>query len=362
MRIGILGTRGIPNHYGGFEQLAEYLSVGLVKKGHEVYVYNSSLHPYKEKQFNGVQLISCYDPEDKLGTAGQFIYDLNCIRDARKQHFDVLLQLGYTSSSVWHFLLPHKTAVITNMDGMEWLRSKYSKRVQQFLKHAEKWAVRSSDHLVADSTAIKQYLHKTYQADASFIAYGAAIFKTPDENVPGQYGLKKHGYYLAIARFEPENNLEMIIRGFLATNVKEPLVLIGSTNNAFGRYLVSTYRQDRIIFPGPVYEQEQLNNLRYFCKGYFHGHSVGGTNPSLLEAMACSAPVAAHDNVFNRAVLAEDARYFSSVDEVAESIIHPVDEQVRHTQISNNLEKIATTYSWERIIDAYEQVMLSACK
>ncbi|RYZ18900.1 MAG: DUF1972 domain-containing protein, partial [Chitinophagaceae bacterium] len=120
MKIALLGTRGIPNHYGGFEQFAEYFAVYLAGKGHEVYVYNSGHHPYQEKTFKGVNLIHCTDPEDKIGTAGQFIYDLNCILDSRKHSFDIILQLGYTSNSVWHFLLPKKPVIITNMDGLEW--------------------------------------------------------------------------------------------------------------------------------------------------------------------------------------------------------------------------------------------------
>ena len=121
LRIAILGTRGIPNHYGGFEQFAEYLSSGLVQRGHEVYVYNSSQHPYTEKEWNGVQIIHCADPEHKLGTFGQFIYDLNCINDSRKRDFDILLHLGYTSDSIWHWRWPQKTVNMVNVDGMEWM-------------------------------------------------------------------------------------------------------------------------------------------------------------------------------------------------------------------------------------------------
>ena len=130
LKIGILGTRGIPNHYGGFEQFAEHLSVCLFQRGHDVAVYNSSLHPYKQNEWNGVQIIHCRDWEHKIGTAGQFFYDLNCINDARKRNFDVLLHLGYTSDSVWHWRWPKKTVNIINMDGLEWQRSKYNKPTQ----------------------------------------------------------------------------------------------------------------------------------------------------------------------------------------------------------------------------------------
>jgi len=125
MRIAIIGTRGIPNHYGGFEQCAEYLAVGLVERGIEVLVYNSHNHPYTESEWNGVQIVHCYDPEYKWGTIGQFLYDLNCIKDLKKRNVDIVLQLGYTSGSVWGWMLPKNAVVTTNMDGLEWKRTKY---------------------------------------------------------------------------------------------------------------------------------------------------------------------------------------------------------------------------------------------
>lgn len=357
MRIGILGTRGVPNNYGGFEQLAEYLSVGLVEKGHEVFVYNSSLHPFQEKSYKGVNLIHCYDPENKIGTAGQFIYDLNCIIDARKRKFDVLLQLGYTSSSVWAFLLPRSCRVITNMDGMEWKRSKYSGRVQRFLMKAERWAVQSSDYLVADSIAIQQYLMSKYNKSSAYIAYGANTFDTPNINVPQESGLENNNYLLAIARFEPENNLEMIIQGFLKSDYSGPLVLVGNADNRFGRYLKETYKSDRLLFTGPLYNLDILNNLRYYARCYFHGHSVGGTNPSLLEAMASQALICAHHNDFNESVLGADALYFNSASDICNLINTEVDVQQATQFKINNLQKIKSTFSWEFIIEQYESLM-----
>src|SRR4029079_9124682 len=126
LRIGILGTRGITNHYGGFECFAEYVSRGLVNKGHEVYVYNSHNHPNQQATWNGVHIIHCFDPEFIMHSFGQFIYDLNCINDARKRKFDIILFLGYTSSTIWGMFYPRKPIIIYNMDGFEWKRSKYS--------------------------------------------------------------------------------------------------------------------------------------------------------------------------------------------------------------------------------------------
>lgn len=155
LKIGILGTRGIPNNYGGFEHIAGYLAKGLVEKGHEVTVYNSHKHPYQHKLWNGVKIIHCYDTEYIIGIAGQFIYDLNCILDSRKRGYDIILMLGYTSSSVWGMSYPKDPIIITNMDGLEWNRTKFSRPVRSFLKYAEKLSVKFSDHHVVDFPVIK---------------------------------------------------------------------------------------------------------------------------------------------------------------------------------------------------------------
>ncbi len=214
IKVGILGTRGIPNHYGGFEQWAEQLSQGLVNKGCEVTVYNSHFHPYEEKDFNGVKIIHKWDPKE-IGLASQFIYDFLCIADSRKQKFDVIIQLGYTTSSVWAWLLPIKAMVIYNMDGIEWKRKKYRGPLKTFLKYAEKLAIKNSDIIIADSKPIKQYLDNKYKINTEHIAYPAEIFGNPDPAILKKYKLKKKNYLLLIARFQPDNNFEPIIEGAL---------------------------------------------------------------------------------------------------------------------------------------------------
>ncbi len=361
MKIGIIGTRGIPNHYGGFEQLAEYLSVGLVAKGHSLTVYNSSLHPYKDKQYKGVNLIHCKDPENKIGTAGQFIYDLNCIWNCRKQNFDVILQLGYTSSSIWGFLFPKKTKVITNMDGLEWKRSKYNSLTKQFLKLAEKWAAQRSDALIADSKGIQNYLERALNKKSTYIAYGAELVGETNVDVLKSLKLNSHGYYLIIARLEPENNIELIINGYLLSKVSEPLVIIGSTKTKFGKYLKNRFASDTILFKESIYDKSVLDALRQHCKLYFHGHSVGGTNPSLLEAMAARAKIAAHRNEFNETVLQNEALYFSSVNDSSKCILTNANETEWQEKIKANVKKIETIYTWQSIINAYEKLMHETC-
>jgi glycosyltransferase involved in cell wall biosynthesis len=361
LKIGILGTRGVPNHYGGFEQFAQYLSLGLVERGHDVYVYNSDQHPYKEKKWNGVQIIHCRDLEYKFGTFGQFFYDLNCNRNAAKRGFDVLLHLGYTSDSIWYWRWPKKTINMVNMDGMEWQRSKYNKPTQRFLKWAESLAAKHAQVLIADSPRIQEYLFETYGKKAVFIPYGAEVFNDIDNTVPGKYNLVPNQYFLLIARMEPENNIEMIIKGYLASEHSYPLVIVGNTSNKFGKYLSETYHHPNIHFSGPVYDQFELSNLRYFSAKYFHGHSVGGTNPSLLEAMACRCNIVAHNNVFNKAVLSSEADYFVSPEDLAALINRVEYPSLIQQRKDLNIKKIKTIYDLEKNISDYERIMFSAC-
>jgi glycosyltransferase involved in cell wall biosynthesis len=357
LKIGILGCRGIPNAYGGFEQFAEQLAAGLVGNGHEVWVYNSSLHPYKKNEWQGVHIIHCKDWEDKLEAAGQFIYDFNCILDSRKRNFDILLHLGYTSNSVWHWWWPQKVINIVNMDGLEWKRTQYSKLTRAFIKKAEAWAAKHADHLIADSLGMQQYLLSAYNKQSTFIPYAANIFTDPNPQSLNKFNLHSYQYYLAVARMEPENNIEMIIRAYINSQQNDPLIIIGKLNR-FGKAWAKKYANERIKFLGAVYDKQLLNNLRYFSKLHFHGHSVGGTNPSLLEAMACGCPIAAHNNIFNKAILGDDADFFSSEDEIAMILRTTKSENQKSSSRENNLRKINTIYSPDKIVTDYENLML----
>jgi glycosyltransferase involved in cell wall biosynthesis len=359
IRIAILGTRGIPNHYGGFERLAEQLSCRLAENGYEVFVYNSHNHYYKYPRWNQVNIIHCYDPEYILGTCGQFIYDLNCILDARKKQFDILLLLGYTSISVWHHLLPGNSTVIYNMDGMEWKRAKYSAITRRFLSYAERLAVKNGEYFITDSPAIKSYFKEKYDLNSEYIAYGGEVFHNENERLLEEFKVRKKEYYLLIARIEPENNIETILDGFCMSRIDKQFLVIGNTSNKFGRYLLNKFRYDkRIQFLGAVYDLQRLHSLRIFSLLYFHGHSTGGTNPSLLEAMASRALISAHDNVFNRLILHNDAFYFKSANNIKNLIEKTNTEEQREIMITNNLSKIRDSYNWSRIANQYEQFMM----
>jgi len=355
LRIAILGTRGIPNNYGGFEHISEYVSEGLVKRGYEVTVYSSHKHPYQESTWNGVEIRHCYDPEYLIGTSGQFVYDLNCLLDARKQRFDVILIMGYTSSSIWGKLYPPDSTIITNMDGLEWRRTKYSRPVQRFLRYAEKLAVRYSQFYISDSLVIKSYLGEKYNINSRYIPYGADLFSEEEREQVETGQALKEDYFLLMARMEPENNIETILEGFNNSNSQRKFKVLGDTSNRFGKFITHKFKNDgRIEFKGSIYDTAKVRSLQNNSYLYFHGHSVGGTNPSLLEAMASEALIAAHNNPFNKSVLNADAFYFSDAKEVR-SIVETVQRKgPEKTMVSNNLHKIKYQFNWEKIIDEYE--------
>lgn len=358
MKIAILGTRGIPNHYGGFEQFAEYLSIGLARRGHDVTVYNGHTHPYQEKEFQGVKIKHIYDPENKVGTVGQFFYDLLCILDTRRDNYDLILQLGYTSSSVFFDLHSSNSIVVTNMDGLEWKRTKYSQKVQKFLQWAESLAVKKSGYLISDSIGIQNYLQNKYEKDSTYIPYGSYVITEYDESVCNEFNVEVYQYDILIARLEPENSIEVILDGVVQSKSTRKFLVIGNYETNYGKYLISKFLdEDRIVFVGGVYDKRKLDSLRCFSNLYFHGHTVGGTNPSLLEAMGSKALICANNNEFNATILGKDALYF----ETSSDVIHIIDtvDKIKYTDyIEINMRKIETIYEWNKIIDQYEHLLI----
>lgn len=365
MKIAILGTRGIPNNYGGFEQFAEYLSVLLVKKNNIVTVYNPHYHPYKKSEYKGVQIKFVYSPEKYMGASANFVYDFLCLRDALKDDYDIILECGYHSNAPSYFLMNgrQKPILITNMDGLEWRRSKWNFFTRWLIKKLEKLAVKKSHYLVSDNVGIQQYYQNKFGVKSYCIAYGANPVYDFSEKVLSQYLLSKDNYYILIARLEPENNIEMILDGYILSRSSLPFIVVGNCKTKYGAYLKKKYQEVNVNFIGAIYHKEVLDSLRYYSKAYFHGHSVGGTNPSLLEAMASKALIIAHSNVFNRAVLKDNAFFFSQDYDVS-SIINNLDKCNCDINVkkNNNYELIKNKFSWSIITDQYEKLFEGVIK
>ena len=354
MKIAILGTRGIPNNYGGFEQCAEYLSLGLVENGYDVTVYSADYHPYNKNQFKGVNIIKKWCPENKIGSAAHFIYDFLCLKDALKKDFDVIFELGYQSAAISFVLLSIKDSVIvTNMDGLEWKRAKWSPFVKKITKWFERIAAKHSTFLISDNKGIQDYLKQKYNVESSFIPYGADE-ASPDQAFIKYYNVKPFSYFLLIARLEPENNIDIILNGYVKSKIDFPFIVVGDTETAYGNFLTDKYKDSGVVFLGSIFNKEHLDSLRGFAQCYFHGHSVGGTNPALLEAMAAKAFIFAHDNAFNRDVLEQNAFFFNNVQEIKEMLLNFNNLAIKRVQmIDNNIKKIKNKYSHKHIIEQY---------
>ena len=373
MKIAFISTRGIPNHYGGFEQFAESVSVRLAQRGHDVTVYSPHYHPFQEKVYQGVKLKHVYSPEGWMGSSvGSFFYDYQCLKDAlKREDFDIIYDAGYTSivPAYMRFDVRKMTrpVIMTNMDGLEYKRAKYNWWVQRFLLWEERMAVKYSHYLIADNMGIRDYFLEKYGKESRYVAYGADIPESYHEDCLQEYGLTKDGYLLIIARMEPEYNIEMAIKGYRASGQygKRPLVIVGRLTTTFGKRLAARYGDDEHVrFVNGIYDTDKLNAIRHFAFAYFHGHSVGGTNPSLLEAMATECFILSHDNVFNRVILGNHTVYFQTEEEV-KTILNGLDETVglyKEDYTRENLEKVRKQYSWDKVVDDYEAFFASLMK
>lgn len=361
MKIAILGTRGIPNKYGGLEQFAESFSVELVRRGHDVTVYCPEVHDYHEPEFEGVKIKKIYCPEPALGASAHFIFDFLSLKDALKQNFDIIYEAGYGTSAPSYYLLnKNSPLVITNMDGLEWKRSKWNFLTRRLMRQLERIVVNKSEYIISDNLGIQEYYEKEFNKPSFYIPYGADIVTDFDSSVLEKYGLKPHEYYVFVARLEPENNIETFLNGYVQSGSVEPYIVVGNKETKYGKFLVDKYQQHKNIrFLGSVYDMKNNNALRHFSKIYFHGHSVGGTNPSLLEAMAVQAFIIAHDNPYNRAVLCKENLFFKTKDDIA-GYINGYDKlgDVIKNFIEGNLKQIKQHFNWELVIDDYEKLFL----
>ncbi len=358
-QLAILGTRGIPARYGGFETFAEEIATRLVCRGVDVTVFCPTANPKPGELFNGV--ILKFVKYTSFGKFSEMFWDARCLFVARKE-FDVVYMLGVGGAfAVW---LPRifGTRVWVNTDGIEWKRSKFTWSQRTYLALAEALCVLFATRIIADASAIATYLRERYPLlkSVSTIAYGAEIpARIPDGNELETMGLRADGYYIVVCRLEPENHVLEIIEGFERANTSLPLVILGNVENPndYVRQLLE-HSSNKIRFVGAIYDKEKLSSLRFNARAYVHGHSVGGTNPSLLEAMASSSLVIAHDNPFNREVLGNFGIFFRTSDDLASNICAIEEGQVRKDAlVSGAVDRIQTNYLWDQIAEKYLELL-----
>lgn len=358
MKVAIIGTVGVPANYGGFETLVEQLvrnnqsdelqyAVYCSKKSYseERWVYHGAKTEYIGLNANGIQSIP---------------YDIiSLVRASRKS--DVIVILGVSGCAFLPiFRIFSKKRLIINIDGLEHRRDKWGKWTRRFLKFSEKMAVRYGDVIVSDNKGISDYVKEEYGIDSELIAYGGDhvmmnISQEDEGKILSDFNLCPDGYSLAICRIEPENNVHVILEAYSRTP-DEKLVFIGNWNkNTYGIGMKEKYSKFRNIkIQSAIYDLKILNALRSNCKYYIHGHSAGGTNPSLVEAMFFGRPIFAYDCVYNRESTENKANYFSSSDDLTAKL------QEQTSDFSNNgsaMGEIACRrYRWNIISKQYENL------
>ena len=201
-------------------------------------------------------------------------------------------------------------------------------------------------------------MKQKYSTDPKYIPYGAFIVNNVDKQILKDFNVEENSYNILVARMEPENNIETILQGFVNSNTSRKFIVVGNTSNKYGSYITEKFKDSRIIYTGYIETIEKLNALRKYSYLYFHGHSVGGTNPSLLEAMSSSSLICAHNNQFNKAILDDNAFYFNC-DKCITSLLEKQNIQERELFIHNNLEKIKKKYRWSKVINEYENFLKS---
>jgi len=310
--IRILGTRGIPAQHGGFETFTEDFALYLVNKGWQVHVYcqSSDAKTTHTTQWKGVNLVHIPQKGDRA--ISTILFDLKATLHAAK-HKDTILTLGYNTAmfNLWPRIKGIKN--IINMDGIEWQRKKWRWYERAFLWVNEWCGCKFGHHLVADHPQIKQHLTKRAKADKiTVIPYSADKLVDADKALLKPYNIEPNKYLTVIARTEPENNLLTIIRSFSAKKRGVKLVVLGNYNpdKPYDKSVMDS-ASDEVIFAGAIYNKAVVQALRYYSLAYVHGHSVGGTNPSLVEALGAGNAVIAHDNKFNKWVAGQGNKYFT---------------------------------------------------
>jgi len=358
MHVAMIGTRGVPAAYGGFETAVEEVGRRLVERGHRVTVYcrnaDTSMTHHLGMELVHLPAVKKRSLETLSHTGLSVLHSMRARPDAA-----ILFNAGNAPFIGW--LKAARIPVAVHMDGLEWKRAKWAGVGAKYYKRAERLAARSGLALIADAQGIADYLKAEYGRDSHLIAYGAPILDPGSDRLT-ELGLEPGGYHLVVARMEPENHVDVIVEGYAAAGSELPLIVVGTApyGDEYMAQVKAAAGDSDTRFLGGIWDQDLLNQLYANCRSYLHGHSVGGTNPSLLRAMGCAAPVTAFDVDFNSEVTAGHARFFGTSEDVALAIKQDDADSSGCTErgLAGQLHA-AAVYRWDDVADRYEALARS---
>jgi glycosyltransferase involved in cell wall biosynthesis len=361
MRIALLGTRGVPARYGGFETAVEEIGQRLVARGHEVVVYCRGAQAPLAREHKGMRLVHLPAARKKsLETLSHTALSVAHLLYGRRGA-DAAIVFNAANAPFLPALRLRGVPTAVHVDGLEWRRAKWQGLGRAYYRAAESLAVRWGDALIADAQGIADYYAEEFGAATELLAYGAPIQHEPGWERVDELGLLPGKYHVVVARFEPENHVLEIVEGYARSHASMPLAVVGSAPYA-DEYTAAVRRvadgDSRIHMLGGVWDQQQLDELYANSLTYLHGHSVGGTNPSLLRAMGGGTAVVAYDVVFNREVLGAHGRFFRTRDELAALLeaAEAAPDQVRDAG-SALRDRARTLYRWDDVADGYEGLL-----
>jgi len=363
MKIALIGTRGVPARYGGFETCAEELGRRLARRGHEVWVYcRSGYYGRRTGFFEGMRLV--YLPalpikffETPSHTALSLLHIL-------RRRFDILMVFNLANSPLLFLARRPGERIALHLDGLEWTREKWRGPGRMYYQFAARLATRLPVPLISDSREIQKYFRRRFGRGTEYISYGASIEESRHPALLEPFDLRPGSYFLQMARFEPENNILLTIRAFEKLETKMRLALVGGTTyrSKYADEVFAT-KDPRIRFLGFCYDRDVLRELRTNAFAYIHGNEAGGTNPGLLQAMGAGCFVIARDVPFNREVCGDGAVYFQKhigelKEKMAWALAHRAElepPKIRARQI------IRARYNWDAVTLDYERLFERIC-
>lgn len=363
MKLAIIGTRGYPYVYGGFETFAKELSERLVKNGVEVHIYcQRDLFRERPPVVNGIHLH--YIPTIQTKSLNQIVHSFLSIVHATFSRVNVILVVNLAAGPMgWIPKLTGKKTMI-NVDGLEWLRPKWKGMGAVYFRFAAKIACRLYDLIITDADAMREVYLKEFKKDSTVIAYGAPAYKEADPSFLSRFNLVPEEYYLIVGRLIPDNNADLIVKAYLQADSKKKLVIVGDVpyTDQYASDL-KKMAEGRVQFTGYVTNSDELMSLYQYSFSYIHGHKFGGTNPAMLKAMSNNCAILALDTNFNREML-NDGEFGLFFEENPASVIRLMKQLENDEKIVQRLKAevskgLTGKYNWDSVTAAYQSALNS---